>query len=483
MGMQPHRPHKSDGSTSQDSRAARNKSFTVRTCLLAGLGTVIALLLIQRTGPRLQNSDSAMDEQSSKLEKSPPTLPGASGKTGTTAAASTQSAADQVARKLALFSSSRLGIARFLARKSGHELPPDAERFFELAEANRWSDLKDLFLRLKELRFSGEAPPGLESAWHALFETYGTAEASNEWKPERLLDYGNAILESLKPGMVYLGGTDAGRFIPTLLNVTPDGDRNIVITQNSLADSSYLEYIREVHGHRFSPLTAADSEQAFAGYIEDARRRLLHDQQFPDEPKQVRPGEDIRMEQGKVIVSGQLAVMSINERLVQTLIANNPGLAFAMEESFPLASVQAGAVPLGPILELKSGDQSHPLSSEQAAASIEQWRGKVDGLLGDPDAAGTLAAYSKLVVGHAGLFLQQKLGSEADQAFRLAVQLTPSNTEAVTRYAMFLSDQARLPEAQAIVQRAVQLDPSNETFRSLLGALNSQAPNPPSAQR
>lgn len=447
--------------------------------VVAGTVLLVPVLIFLRTA-RGPSAPSSVEEGQPQPDGGfPPPIAVASPNKSAISSSPAQSAANLVARKLSLFSSSRRSIARYLARKSGHDLPPDAERFFDLADANHWSELKDLFLRLKELRFSEEAPPGLDHAWHALFETYGAAEVANEWKPERLVDYGNSILESLKPGMIYLGGTDAGRFIPTLLNVTPDGDRNIVITQNALADSSYLEYIREVHGHRFSPLTAADTEQAFAGYMEDAKRRLEHDQKFPDEPKQVRPGEEIRMEQGKVIASGQLAVMSINERLVQTLIASNPGLSFAMEESFPLASVQAGAFPLGPILELKTTDQSPDLLSERAAASINQWRSKADVLLADPDATEALAAYSKLVVGHAGLFHQQKLDSEADQAFRLAVQLTPSNSEVVTRYATFLSDQARFPEAQAIVQRASQLDPSNETFRSLLGALASQAANSP----
>ena len=38
-----------------------------------------------------------------------------------------------------------------------------------------------------------------------------------------------------------------------------------------------------------------------------------HDQQFPDEPKQIRPGEDITAIDRRLQVAGQVAVMAINE--------------------------------------------------------------------------------------------------------------------------------------------------------------------------
>ena len=49
------------------------------------------------------------------------------------------------------------------------------------------------------------------------------AECAHDWPAQKLLDYGDATLGSLRPGMVYVGGTDPGRGIPTLLNETGDG--------------------------------------------------------------------------------------------------------------------------------------------------------------------------------------------------------------------------------------------------------------------
>src|SRR5206468_7992143 len=118
-------------------------------------------------------------------------------------------------------------------------------------------------------------------------------------------------------GMVYVGGTDPGRFIPTLLNETSDGERHIVLTQNALADNTYLEYANFLYGDRLATLSKEDSQRAFQEYLTDAQKRLTHDQQFPNEPKQVRPGEDIQMVDNRLQVSGQIAVMAINEKLLQ----------------------------------------------------------------------------------------------------------------------------------------------------------------------
>jgi hypothetical protein len=70
----------------------------------------------------------------------------------------------------------------------------------------------------------------------------------------------------------------------------------------------------------------------------DVQKRFWHDQQFPNEPKQMRPGENFNENNGQPQVSGQVAVMVINERLLQTLLQKNPEFSFAMEESFSLPS-------------------------------------------------------------------------------------------------------------------------------------------------
>ncbi|PYI85602.1 MAG: hypothetical protein DME26_10630 [Verrucomicrobia bacterium] len=289
-----------------------------------------------------------------------------------------------------------------------------------------------------------------------------------------LLDYGNAVLGSLRPGMVYVGGTDPGRFIPTLLNETSDGERHIIVTQNALADQTYLDYVSFLYRDRFDTLTKEDSERAFQEYLADAQKRLQHDQQFPNEPKQIRPGEDVHMTDNRVQVSGQVAVMAINEKLFQTLMEKNPNASFAMEESFPFNSTFADATALGPILELRVRDDQNTLTRERAAQSVDYWRATAQQILSDPEAresAEVLKTYSKLVSSQGGLFANRNYPAEAEQAFRLANEICPYSPEAVFRLVNLLVGQNRIADALPVAENAVKVEPENSQFRSLVEQL------------
>jgi len=188
--------------------------------------------------------------------------------------------------------------------------------------------------------------------------------------------------------MVYVGGTDAGRFIPTLLNETSDGERQVVLTQNALADGSYAEYLRFLYGDRMTLPTPEESQRAFQDYTSDAQQRLAHDQQYPNEPKQVRPGEDISVTDNRVQVGGQVAVMAINERLFQMIMDKNPDLSFGLEESFPFKSTYPTAAPLGPIMELGVQDAQKTFTADAAAQTADYWRATTQSLLADSETTG-----------------------------------------------------------------------------------------------
>src|SRR5438552_1496272 len=242
-------------------------------------------------------------------------------------AAPAATAQEIVASKLARFGKSRRDLVDALARQHGVEVPDAVKLFFDAVESGNWDDIE---ARLKVINggdsSAGHAAgrlPAVECLWPAIIDAYGAAEEAHLWPAQKLLDYGNAILESLRPGMVYVGGTDPGRWIPELLNDTSEGERHIVLTQNGLADGAYLDYLSLLYGNRMATLTSEDSGRIFKEYMADAQKRLEHDQQFPDEPKQIRPDEDIRSTEGRVALSG-MAVMEINGRLLEALMQKNP---------------------------------------------------------------------------------------------------------------------------------------------------------------
>src|SRR2546423_715678 len=300
-----------------------------------------------------------------------------------------------VAGKVSEFVRSRRDIVRGIGRRTQKEIPAEIERFFDALESGDWEEIEAQWkaLSTRSGQYEGSThSPELDPFWAAVLDAYGVAEQAHIWPAQKLLDYGNAILDSLRPGMVYVGGTDNGRWVPELLNETSGLDPHIIVTQNAFADSRYIEYMQTLYGERFSPLTSEDSQRAFQEYVTDAQRRLEHDQQFPNEPKQVRPGEAIRILDVKVQVSGQVAVMTINEKLLQTLMQKNPDLAFAMQESFPMRGTYADALPLGPLMELRALDGQNGFTPERAAQSLDYWRSTAQQLLSDPEANGSPAA-------------------------------------------------------------------------------------------
>ena len=387
------------------------------------------------------------------------------------------SAEQTVAAKLTRFAQSRRAIARALAKKFDVEVPAEVERFFEAAEAGRWDELKELYDSINPRRQRGEISEGQWAMWPAILETYGVAEATHDWPAQKLLDYGDAVLGSLRPGMVYVGGTDAGRFIPTLLNETSDGEHHIVLTQNALADGTYLQYLRFLYDDRMATLTPDDSQKVFQDYITDAQKRLTHDQQFPDEPKQVRPGEDIRMTENRFQVSGQVAVMAINENMMQMLMNKNPGLSFALQESFPFKSTYPDAAPLGPIMELRSQDVQTTFTADAAAKALDYWRNSTQELpIGSETSADqeVLKAYSKLATAQAGLLAAHNFNAEAEQTYRIATEICPYDPEAVFSYVKLLSSQQRFGEAVPVVETAVRAAPDNQQLRDLLETLKKR---------
>ena len=384
-----------------------------------------------------------------------------------------RSAEEIVAEKLNQFAGQREEIVAAMAKQFNVTVPPEVTRFFAAARAGNWTETTNLFAELITLRRGDPSIPGLEKLWPAIVETYGVAEQVHQWPAQQLLDYGNAVLDALRPGMIYLGGNDAGRFIPALLTDTSGGEPHIVITQNGLADSSYLDYVRFRYGDKLNALSSDDSQNTFQTYIADAQKRLQHDLNFPNEPKQLRPGEDIRMIENRVNVSGQVAVMAINEQLLQTLLQNNPNATFALEESFPLKSLYAGATTLGPITELRAGDTADALTPERAAQSLDYWRNATQNLLSEAETASAPRdAYAKMILGQANLFEDRKLSAAAEQAYQLVTSLSPGNPEAVFSYVRLLTDQKRYDEARQLVQNAATAAPNNQQFRDLITSLN-----------
>ena len=86
--------------------------------------------------------------------------------------------------------------------------------------------------------------------------------------------FGRDIIDSIPPGSIYFGGTDPGRFLVTALCKSQvNADPFFTLTQNALADGTYLDYLRGMYGDKIYIPTDEDSQKCFQDYMADAQRR------------------------------------------------------------------------------------------------------------------------------------------------------------------------------------------------------------------
>jgi len=377
---------------------------------------------------------------------------------------SLRSAREIVAAKLKKFGAKRRALVHKLAEHYKMDVPAEVEKFFDALDAGDWEEIHLLFASLQQEHDRPDSDLG--KYWRAILEAYGAAEQVNLWPPQQLLNYGNGVLDSLKPGMVYVGGTDAGCFICTMLNETSEGEQHLTLTQNALADSSYLDYLTAIYGDSLSVPTQEESKNAFDQYVQDATQRAQHDDQFPDEPKQLLPGENVTITDGHASVSGQAAVMSINNLLAQILLQKNPDLSFAMEESFPLPSSYAGAAPLGPIFELRAGQA---MTADDAGQSVNYWQNEAQNLqAGGETSLMVLQSFSHDANAQGNLLANNNFPAEAGQAYQTALNIWPGSVEAITGLTRVLSQQGQFDQAGQALDNFLQNNPQqNEAVNSL----------------
>ena len=261
-----------------------------------------------------------------------------------------------------------------------------------------------------------------------------------------------------------------------------------------------------MYGTRIYVPTEEDSTNAFSEYLDDACRRLKENK--------LRPGEEIEEIDGKLNVSGQLAVMSINGLLAKIIFDKNPDREFYVEESFPLEWMYPHLAPHGlvmkinrqPLAELSDevvrrdreywtryiqamiGDWMHddaPVSDVVAFIEKVHLRHDLSGFKGDPrfvlnDAA--QKSFSKLRSAIGGIYAwrafnagspaeKERMLAEADFAFRQAIALCPRSPEALFRYTSLVACQGRTEAALPLVETVLKLEPDNLALRDLFQQL------------
>lgn len=221
------------------------------------------------------------------------------------------------------------------------------------------------------------------------------------------------------------------------------------------------------------------------------------------EKNQLRPGEDVNVDaNGRIQISGHVAVMNINGLLAKIVFDKNPDRDFYVEESFPLDWMYPYLEPHGLIFKLNRQPLTG-LPDELVAQDHDYWRGVIRPMIGDwltddtsveqvavfvkktfeqQDFSGFTGdkafiqndysnrMFSKLRSSIAGLYAwrmnqavgekdKQRMSEAADFAFRQAWALCPNSPEAVFRFVKFLLKQGRISDAILVAETTAQMPP------------------------
>jgi beta-lactamase regulating signal transducer with metallopeptidase domain len=528
------------------------------------------------------------------------------------------SAQQKLIARLEEFSKQKLEQSKVLAAASGEAMLPEYERMFDAGIAGDVQTVTNMYESFKRRHPQYSRKHGdpadfrlRTSYWSPVLEVDLAYDQVANCAPKYTEIAADGIVDSIPPGSIYFGGTDPGRGLPTAFCKSHIAAAPFyTITQNALADSTYLEYLQNTYGDKRQTLeqlaaarqqdaamvaldteyqaaldklyslyqrpdddperkaaqntyneleqkvnarkdellaqiksgaiaprqshtlgatpptiyiaTQDDSQKSFEDYSTDAMARATHDQQHPKEPKQVKPGEEIKVDDGHVQVSGQIPVMAINARIAKVIFDKNPGHEFYIEESFPLDWMFPHLEPHGLIMKINR-EPPAKLPEDVVQRDHDYWQKVVGGMIGnwltDDTSVKTVTEFAERVYLHKDLngftgdpqFVQndcaQKMFSKlrssiagvyawrigqppsggmmpkqyvakgaerarmekaADFAFKQSFAICPYSPEAVYRYVQLLVTQKRLPDALLIAETAARIDPANPQFTYLI---------------
>ncbi len=255
---------------------------------------------------------------------------------------------------------------------------------------------------------------------------------------------------------IFFGGTDPGRFVPTYMIFSAHCRPDVfLITQNALADNTYMAVMRDLYGDRIWIPSQADSNRAFQEYMEDIQAGRIP------------PGADVVVQDGRISVQGVAGVMMINAILCRQIFDHNRDRhPFYVEESYVIQWMYPYLQPNGLILKLNA--EPIELTREMIQNDRAFWDWYSERLLSNPRFKRDIIAqktFSKLRSAIAGIYVYRREFAEAEHAFKQSVALYPLSPEANFRLADLYVQQRRFEDAEAVMASLREGDPGNDRVR------------------
>ena len=342
------------------------------------------------------------------------------------------------------------------------------------------------------------------------------------------------------------GGTDPGRFVPTYMIFSesfarpqdryqsPYLDRTLcrnfdrrdvyIVTQNALADNTYMSYIRDHYDFSRPDLNKPETLMKFLPWqrriFAFAWKYMGRDSTYPRAPihipspnesnqafqqyigdiqaGRIPAGADVKIENGRVSVQGVQGVMAINGILAKWIFDRNKDKhEFYVEESYVIPWMYPYLSPYGVIMKINH--DSLPTPQEQPKLWGEIWqRDKAywDQLSAEfkrrpefmRDGDGP-KAFSKLRSAIAGIYEYRRMLDKAEYAYKQAIDLYPASPEASFRLANMYLQIGLFDPAIDVLKKLHDLDPLNaqiartiEQFQSFKEQTRQQQTQPPPAK-
>lgn len=263
---------------------------------------------------------------------------------------------------------------------------------------------------------------------------------------------------------IFFGGTDPGRFVPTYMIYSARVREDVyLITQNALADNTYMSVMRDLYGDRIWIPAQPDSAMAFQRYVNEVKAGK-------------RPqNAELKIENGRVQVSGALGVMEINGILAEMIFEhNNYKHDFYVEESYVIAWMYPYLEPHGLIMKINR--DRIELSGETIRNDMDFWDWYVRRLMSETKFIRDICArksFSKLRSAIAGLYSSRGKIGEAENAFQEARMLYSLSPEANFRLVQEVyMRQGRFAEAREVMTEFGKQDPHNGKSSEFLNHLD-----------
>jgi len=259
---------------------------------------------------------------------------------------------------------------------------------------------------------------------------------------------------------IFFGGTDPGRFVPTYMiysaKVRPDV---FLITQNALADNTYMNVMRDLMGNDIWIPSQRDSNLAFQQYVQDVQAGNIP------------PGAQVSFKDGRVSVQGVQGVMMINGILCKMIFEQNKHKhPFYVEESYVIPWMYNYMEPHGLILKINN-EPIPGIPDEIVEKDHKFWDWYTKRLMGENKFLRDVVArktFSKLRSAIAGLYAHRQNFQEAEFAFSQAIELYPLSPEANFRLADIYMRQRKFTPARELIAAFLEKDPGNDKVRDFL---------------